>query len=215
MISSAHFIFSLSFQASLQTGMTKALTSYDRALAVQPDHADVLNNRGNTLRELNRHDEALASYDRAISLRPDYADAFYNRGNALQDLRRFDEALASYDCALAVRPDYVDALYNRGVALQQLDRNDDALAGHDRALSLRPGLCRRAHYNRGIVLQELKRHEEARGAAMTARWSVQPDRADGALQPQQCPARIETLRRSAGQLRPRTCHAAGLCRGAQ
>ena len=42
-----------------------ALTSYDRALALHPNHADALNNRGNTLLALKRFDEALELRSRA------------------------------------------------------------------------------------------------------------------------------------------------------
>jgi tetratricopeptide (TPR) repeat protein len=43
------------------------LASYQRALAVRPDYGDALYNRGVTLQELGRHDEALASYERVLA----------------------------------------------------------------------------------------------------------------------------------------------------
>jgi tetratricopeptide (TPR) repeat protein len=67
-------------------------SSYDRALAVRPDYAEALSNRGLTLKELKRFEEALASYDRALTLRPDYGNALSNRGVALHELKRFEEA---------------------------------------------------------------------------------------------------------------------------
>src|SRR5215467_3075923 len=82
-----------------------ALASYDRALALQPQHAEALSNRGNTLKALKRYDEALESYGRALSLQPDYTAALINRGAALYDLKRFGDALENYDRVLAVRPD--------------------------------------------------------------------------------------------------------------
>ena len=48
---------------------------------MRPDYAEALSNRGNTLKELKRFEEALASYDRALTVRPDYAEALSNRGN--------------------------------------------------------------------------------------------------------------------------------------
>ena len=61
-------------------------------------------NRGLTLHELKRFDEALASYDRALAAAsPTMPRRFNNRGNTLQELKRFEEALASYDRALALR----------------------------------------------------------------------------------------------------------------
>ena len=50
---------------------------------MRPDYAEALSNRGNTLHELKRFEEALASYDRALTLRPDYAEALSNRGDTL------------------------------------------------------------------------------------------------------------------------------------
>ena len=137
-----------------------ALANYDRALALQPQHAEALSNRGNTLKALERYDEALESYDRALSLQPNYAAALINRGAALYDLKRYHEALESYDRALALRPDAVDALYNRGGVLHELKRYDEAIASYDRALTLRPDLAE-AHANRANTLNELKRFDEA------------------------------------------------------
>jgi tetratricopeptide (TPR) repeat protein len=46
----------------------EALESYDRALALRPDDAEVLYNRGNALEELGRLDEALENYDYALAV---------------------------------------------------------------------------------------------------------------------------------------------------
>jgi tetratricopeptide (TPR) repeat protein len=48
-----------------------ALESYDRALAIQPNHVVVLRNRGNALLEQQRFEEALASYDKALTIGPE------------------------------------------------------------------------------------------------------------------------------------------------
>ena len=109
---------------------------------MRPDYANALSNRGNTLHELKRFEEAVASYDRALVLRPDYVEALNNRGNALKALTRSEEALASYDRALALRPDSTDALNNRGNILNELKRFEEALASYDRVLTLRPTMPR-------------------------------------------------------------------------
>jgi hypothetical protein len=69
----------------------EALVCYDRALAIEKDYVEALNNRGNALQALNRHEEALASYARAIALKPNDAEAHWNEGLtrlALGDYRR-------------------------------------------------------------------------------------------------------------------------------
>jgi hypothetical protein len=116
---------------------------------VRPDYAEALRNRGVTLHELKRFDEALASYEQALAVRPDYAEALSNRGTSLHELKRFKDALASYDHALGVLPNYAEALHNRGVTLHELKRFDEALASYEQALAVRPDYTR-AHFNEAI-----------------------------------------------------------------
>ncbi len=137
-----------------------ALTNYDHALALQPQHAEANSNRGNTLKALKRFKEALDSYNRALALQPGYPLALTNRGTVLFELRRYDEALASYDRALATRPDDPGALYNRAGTLHALKRYKEALASYDAAIALRTGFVE-AYANRGNTLIELGRFAQA------------------------------------------------------
>ena len=73
------------------------MASYDRAIALRPDYAEAFNNRGVTLQDLKRIDEALASYDRAIALRPHYADALTGRGLCRLLAGRFIEGWADHE----------------------------------------------------------------------------------------------------------------------
>jgi tetratricopeptide (TPR) repeat protein len=149
--------------ASVQLARGKkaaALASYDRAIALRPDHAETHYNRGVALHESQRLPEALAAYERAIALKPDLAEAHNNAGNALSSLDRHDEALTSYGRALGLRPDFVEAINNRGVTLYDLRRFGEALADHERALALRPDNPKTLN-NRANALHALKRHDEA------------------------------------------------------
>lgn len=116
----------------------EALASYDRALAVKPDHGDAHYNRGIVQAALTRHADALASYDRALALRPEHVDAHANRGLALRELGRHPEAVAAFDRALAQQPAHVGALVNRGLVLREMKRLPEALASLARALALAP-----------------------------------------------------------------------------
>ena len=138
----------------------EALTSFDRAIDIDPGRAQAFNDRGSVLLELKRAREALASYERAIGLKPDFAEAIYNRGVAYQELERQEEALASYDLAIGLKPDYAEAFNNRGNALQKLGRTEEALASYDRALILSPGHAETFN-NRGSLLQTLGRQQDA------------------------------------------------------
>jgi len=93
-----------------------AIASYDAALALEPDDANALHNRGNALVDLSRLEDAIANFDRAIAIDPKFAAAFNNRGMALVQLHRHDEALASFGKALAFAPDNAAFELNEGIA---------------------------------------------------------------------------------------------------
>jgi tetratricopeptide (TPR) repeat protein len=103
--------------------LDEALASHDRALALDRDNIEALNNRGLVQQELGRFEEALENYDHALALRPDFAKALNNRGNALRALERYEEAIASYDRALAIEPNLTEAICNRGEALSELEQS--------------------------------------------------------------------------------------------
>jgi tetratricopeptide (TPR) repeat protein len=158
-----NFFEALYLLATIQSRLNKkdaALENYDRALALRPNVADALNNRGVILHALKRFEAAVASYDRALAVKADYAEAFYNRGVTFQALDRLDESLASYDRAIAVQPNHAAALNNRGNVLKGLKRLDEALASYDRSLAVRPNDAG-VYHSRGNILMELGRLDEA------------------------------------------------------
>jgi protein O-GlcNAc transferase len=138
----------------------EALTSFETAIALDPQSPLAFGNLGNVYREVGRFDEAIASYDEAIALDPGDAEVFYNRGVVLQELNRFHEAIASYDKAIALKPGYAEALSNRGTVLQALGRLSEAVTSYDRAIALKPNFPE-ALCSRGSAFQELNRFDEA------------------------------------------------------
>jgi predicted O-linked N-acetylglucosamine transferase (SPINDLY family) len=152
----------------------EALASFDRAIAIKPDYAEVLYNRGNTLLSLNRPEEALASFDRAIAIKPDYAEMLYNRGNTLLSLKRPEEALASFDRATAIKPDYAEAFYARGALLVSLKRPVEALASFDKALAINPADADMLAIRGKTLLFDLNQAAEA-VASFDKALAIQPD----------------------------------------
>jgi tetratricopeptide (TPR) repeat protein len=138
---------------------TVALSFYDRAIAASPDFADAHYNRGVTLRELGRADEAVASYDRAIELKPEFIAALFNRGNAFRDLNRPDDALESYRSVLSIDADHAEAWYSIGAVTAEQGDPETALTCFDRAIASRPDMVE-AQYNKGICDLTLGRYEE-------------------------------------------------------
>jgi tetratricopeptide (TPR) repeat protein len=138
----------------------EALDSADRAVALQRDFFDGLNNRGTALAGLDRAQEALDSFGKAISLRPEVASAWNNRACALRDLGRAQDALSSCDAAIQLQPAYAEAWSNRANALSDLKRPEEARENYLHALKLAPDFAD-AWNNLGLTLVDLNQHVEA------------------------------------------------------
>jgi Tfp pilus assembly protein PilF len=75
----------------------EALSDYDRALAFNPDDAEIFHNRGSALQWQGEYDAALASFDRAIALRPDYPNARFHRAELLLLLGDFTSGWKEFE----------------------------------------------------------------------------------------------------------------------
>ncbi|MEO0396081.1 MAG: tetratricopeptide repeat protein, partial [Cyanobacteria bacterium P01_A01_bin.137] len=58
----------------------EAISSYEKAIELDPSYATAHNNLGATYNDLKRYDEAISSYEKAIELDPSYATAHNNLG---------------------------------------------------------------------------------------------------------------------------------------
>jgi tetratricopeptide (TPR) repeat protein len=128
---------------------------------LQPQQADLYNNRGNALKELDRLPEALESYAMAIAIDPKNLETLHNRAAVRVLLGQYAEALRDYDELIARHdaPQPAD-LIGRGAVLVALDRNEEALLPLERAIAALPGDAA-AHVQRGVALLRLERHAEA------------------------------------------------------
>lgn len=82
-----------------------ALAAWDQLLAIAPDDAVALHEKGLTLHWLNRTDEAIAALARANTLDPENPIVIGNLGVVLADAGRNLEAIQHFRRALALQPD--------------------------------------------------------------------------------------------------------------
>ena len=83
--------------------LESALADCDRALALSPKSAAILDSKGLVLLRLGRTEDAIAAYDAALALRPDIAGSHFGRGIAWK--RKADRARADADFAMARKLD--------------------------------------------------------------------------------------------------------------
>lgn len=110
----------------------------DRALEIDPQHADAFALRGILKVNLGDDEAAFGELERAIAIAPSHANAWlwlgiarYGRG----DVRR---ALAAHESAVTLDPLNFIAHIREGLMLEALGRHTEAARSHERAIELAP-----------------------------------------------------------------------------
>ena len=87
-------------QIALKTGRPQqAVEFFNRALALNPNDAEVCRNLGVALATQGDWAAALVRFQRALEIDPAYADGHIGVGNVFMAQRRYEEALACYRTA--------------------------------------------------------------------------------------------------------------------
>ncbi|MBI3700282.1 MAG: tetratricopeptide repeat protein [Afipia sp.] len=113
----------------------KALRLFDRALAILPNAADILADKGKVLVEIGQHHEALACFEQTVAINPEHWMALQNQGATLLALKRPLEALDVFDRLLVVMRNHPAAFNNRALALKDLGRFPEAVEDFRKAAS--------------------------------------------------------------------------------
>jgi tetratricopeptide (TPR) repeat protein len=148
-------------RAAHQQGQHEAaLELVTRALAADPDDADVHWQRGTTLLALGGLDEALDEFREAIRLRPESVAYRNDLGVVLAQRGRREEAAGYYLEAIQLQPDFADSHVNLGNILRLGGRLDEAVAAYREAIRLRPAYPE-AYNNLGVALRGQGKTPEA------------------------------------------------------
>jgi predicted O-linked N-acetylglucosamine transferase (SPINDLY family) len=117
-----------------------AIESYERALALAPDHPSLLNNYALTLDAAGAGQRAQATYRRILEARPDHRQALRNLAHSLCSARRFGEAAEHCAHYLKLHPEGdARAWIDQGICQHACGNDDAAEASFRRALALAPG----------------------------------------------------------------------------
>jgi tetratricopeptide (TPR) repeat protein len=130
-----------------------------RALEVDPGHADTLHLAGLLALHDKHYDHAVEWLTRAIRQdpKPNYLASL---GTALQQQGRYEEALKVFDKATQLSPDDAELWRQMGDILVQQQHHDRALLTYQHALKFNPDHPD-ALYKSGALLNQFGRHDEA------------------------------------------------------
>jgi tetratricopeptide (TPR) repeat protein len=146
-----------------QGRIEEAIEHCQKAIQINPNFYESLNNLGNALAARGRFDEAIENYYQAIQINPNSAETLKNLGAALAARGRFDEAIEDYYQSIQINPNNSEAHYNLGNVLAARGRFDEAIKNYRKAIQINPNYCE-ALNNLALVLAACPKAEFRNGA---------------------------------------------------
>jgi tetratricopeptide (TPR) repeat protein len=137
-----------------------ALKDYDQALALRPQFAEALNNRGAMFLSKGDLDRALSDFDQAVGWKPGLAQIYANRAVALCRRRDYGPARRNLDRAIELRPDVPIAYNLRGFTAAEQGDFGSAIADFHQAIRMNHSYAI-AYNNRGIVYTRQGKFDQA------------------------------------------------------
>lgn len=116
-------------------------------------------NKGVTLQNLGRYQEAIVAYDEAFKFNSSNADVWNKKSVCLGELGKDNESLECSSKATQLDPSMASGWFNKGVSLKKLSRYNESLEAIDEAIKL-DGSAQNWAF-KGLVLEDLKRHNES------------------------------------------------------
>ena len=126
-------------QTLAKSGKTEeALAEFDKAITIDPHHAEALYNRGLLYQRERQHQLAVDDFSSANGLTPQRAEPLLARAISYLAMDKPKEAAADLDEAVQADPQSAQAWTTRGLAYERLGDKDKARASYGRALAIRP-----------------------------------------------------------------------------
>lgn len=147
---SASHLADVGFFYIAQEQSRQALSSFSRALCLEPGFSLALNGFSVTVRDAGFVEKSLRQSQRSLVIKPDDAVALDCIGTSLKKNNSINNSLRFYEAAISALPCFSEAWVNRGVVLFESGRVAEALVSYDRA-SLSDRLNASASWNKSLA----------------------------------------------------------------
>jgi len=125
--------------AGISFGTEEAIKSFNAVLKEEPNSAGVWVDKGTTLLQLKRFEEAIVCFDKALKLESKINEpkAWAGKASALLYLEKYEEALACFNNSLEIDPGKFRAWYGKGfLLLNKMGKYEEALTCFNEVLEI-------------------------------------------------------------------------------
>jgi Flp pilus assembly protein TadD len=131
-----HFHLGISY--SRLEDSERAISSYKKALELNPGYVEALCNLGNVLSRSGSVSDAISNYLRAIEIAPESPQIHYNLGTLYLEQFQPEKAIPCFRKAVNLAPDYAAAHNSLGVALTEVGELAEAVVHYRHAKRIDP-----------------------------------------------------------------------------
>ncbi|MFW6160983.1 MAG: tetratricopeptide repeat protein [Acidobacteriota bacterium] len=147
----------------LQGNDQEALTCFQEAARINPNHSRAWCAAGSTSFNLKNFTEAKSALQRSVETDPQNDQAYYWLGLTCLRLNQPQEAAQSLIQATQLNPENPDAFYNLGIAFEETGQLSDAAQAYERFVAINPGPAWTGLNQLGSVYMEMGQFEKAIG----------------------------------------------------
>ena len=163
-------LLDLALSYSSVARIEESAATYERLLALVPNHPIALHNLGNLHYKGGEVERSIEYYRRSITAQPDYLLAHFHLGQALELAEQYREAYRTYEKVLELEPTSAEEMTAYDDALYHLASLDITMGAYQRAGGFLEELLKAnpehpsGYYAYGQVLLQLGRAEDAQRA---------------------------------------------------
>jgi tetratricopeptide (TPR) repeat protein len=136
-----------------------AIQYYNIAISMNPNDAEVYDNRAIAKGKQGDYKGAIIDESIAIKMNPSKVDYYNNRGFAKLELKQYEEAIKDFNLVLK-NGNNPQAYANRGIAFAGLGRHNEAIEDFTKGIEKMPK-AKDIHYLRGLSYKAIGKEKEA------------------------------------------------------
>ena len=116
----------------------KAINVWKKAIEINPEFVEGLNNLGNAFLKIKKFDEAIEYLNDALKLKPDFFETYYTLSEVFFHKAMYEASLKNLDKALNLKPDHLPTINNKIKLLLKMSKKEDALKFLDKVIPYHP-----------------------------------------------------------------------------
>ena len=131
-----------------------AIDQWEKAIKIDPNFVDGLNNLGNALSRIGKFDEAINYLNKALNLRPDFFETYYTLSEIFYQKGIYDKSLKNINEALNLKPEDLLTIKSKLSILSKMKMKKEYLKFLEKVIPYHPKETE-LYYKKAQIFSEL------------------------------------------------------------